>query len=79
MLSYEISDYCDPVKTVGKGPLRSVFREKIEGLPVGKAVIVTGMTNVSTRARQIGLQMEPKRKFSTGSLGDGRFQITRVS
>lgn len=77
-MKYEISEIVDPIVPEGRG--RSQFRKTIEALPVGKAVIVTGMnqSNAASRARVIGQVVNPKKKFSTSKLNDGRVQILRV-
>lgn len=78
--TYEVSDYVDPVETLKRGKPKSPFRKSIEGMPVGKAVIVTGMSpaDACSRANVIGKKMAPKRQFSTGRLPDGRVQIARI-
>ena len=78
---FEISDFVDPVDPVATERVRGVFRERLETMPVGKAIIVGGMTrnNAASRASMISKQCEPKRKFSTAALPDGRIQISRIA
>lgn len=80
-MAFTISEVRDPVGTVRDEDGFSPFYRAIQALPVGKAVVIGGMTqqNALSRARSIGLQCTPKRKFRSNKLPDGSVQITRIS
>jgi len=77
-MAFELSDYIEPTVTPQKGQ-RSEFAEKMKNMPVGKAIIVTGMTqgNVSSRVNQFKIR-NPDKRFVTSKLSDGRYQVARV-
>lgn len=80
--NFEISEYVEPVaSTDNRNNRRGLFRQRLENMPVGKAIVVTGMAHgtAASRASLIGSQMTPKRKFSTANIGDGRIQISRIA
>jgi hypothetical protein len=80
-MAFEISEICDPVVEPLVRGRKSPFALAVEALPVGKAVIVGGMTqgNAGSRARIIGRTMHPLRTFTTTRLDDGRIQIVRTA
>lgn len=80
-MAYTISEVRDPVDGVAVGRSVSKFRTVVEGLPVGKAIVIGGMrqSDAMSRARAIGLQCNPHRKFTSQKLPDGSVQITRIS
>jgi len=62
-MAFELSDYVEPTVTPQKMQ-RTEFKDKMENMPVGKAVIVTGMTqgNVSSRVNQFKIR-NPEKRF----------------
>ena len=55
--------------------------DAIISLEINDAIAISGMNRsaVSARLGQIGNRLEPRRKFSTRQLADGRFAIKRIS
>lgn len=80
-MDFTISEISDPVAEPRTGRPTGKFRTAVEALPVGKAVVIGGMTQASalSRARIIGVQCTPKRTFRSNKLPDGSVQITRIS
>lgn len=80
-MKYEVSDIIDPVPVENRGRPLDGFREALNAIPLGKAVIVKGMTGpqAAVRSNAAGRAFSPRRKFSTATLPDGSgIQITRV-
>ena len=79
----EISEVRDPVvvpRSSGGAP-RSPFAKALHDLPIGRAVIVSGLSdnNISSMACIIGRRYDPPRKFSRAKLPDGSVQIVRIA
>ena len=84
-MTIEISEIIDPmplpVRPENVGRPKSPLSIAVEALPVGKAIIVSGMgqKDLHTRLHSIGKRQAPRRRFSCREIGDGRYQITRKS
>lgn len=76
MANFQFSEVMDPIHPQRKDE----FRDALDPLPVGKAVIVTGLEQsfVSAKVGYAGKSFTPARKFRTSKLPDGRIQVTRT-
>lgn len=78
-MAFEFSSIKDPVPgSRPRGGRYSEFYLMVQSIPIGKAIIVSGMprNNVSSRVNQYKLR-NPGTDFSVSAVGDGSFQITR--
>lgn len=76
----KVSKPIDPVPNE-RQDRRGVFRQSVESLQVGKALIIIGpkQSDVASRASAIGRTSHPNKKFTTSKMEDGSIQLTRLS
>lgn len=80
MSKFEYSEYADPIAKPAHATseAKSAFTNKMLGLPVGKAFIVSGMPVTSIGSRVTSFKVRHGGQFKVNNLKDGRFQITRL-
>lgn len=82
-LGMTITDYIDPLPlSKAGGRARSPLRVKMEGMAVGKAVIVSGAEKLGALRAYVATtakRLDPPGKFSVLPTGDGRVQVARVA
>lgn len=80
MPNYIVSEIIDPIVPLRTDGGRNTLSAAIRSLPVGKAILIggTGQSELSSRANAVGVKCEPRRKFTTTLLPDGRVQLARI-
>lgn len=76
-MAFEFTEYLEPIKAPHKNT--GAFREKLEGCPVGKAFVVRGMEGQNVASRVSAIKKKIGYDFAINKIGDGEYQITRLS
>lgn len=71
----EFTDYIDPIKPTSS---KSDFVEKLRNMPIGKAIVVSGLTPKKVGAKTYYLSSRGEGSYRVSSLGDGRVQVERT-
>lgn len=71
-----ISNYQKPIKK----SVRGVFAAKLREMPVGMAVVITGLTTKTVGNKVYNMRMtDPEKRFAVSKLDDGKVQVERTA